>query len=61
MGCVPAEVRSRVHLERTCCAKTPGHEVLVDLIKKMKKGREDNRSQDMESHDAKLKMRQESL
>lgn len=60
-GRCPSRVRSGVSLERTCCAKTLGHEILVLLVERMEEGREENRAQDTESHGAKLKMRQESL
>lgn len=48
-------------MERTCCAKILGHEILVHLVERLEEGREENRAQDMESHGAKLKMRQESI
>lgn len=31
-GDVPAEVKSGVRLERTCCAKVLGHEILMHLV-----------------------------
>lgn len=51
-GDVPAEVKSGVSLERTCCAKILGQEILMHLVERMDKGREKNGVQDMESHGA---------
>lgn len=43
-GTFPSRVRSEVNLERTCDAKTLGHEILVHLVERMEERREENRA-----------------